>query len=616
MATRSYLIFIFILLTGAVSAQNLERYATPWFNPLIKARTFCNPINIGYTFEFHNNNSREFPFRSTADPVIIQYKGEYYLFATNQSGFYWSSDLNEWNFVYSSFQRLPYEDDLCAPAALVIGDTLFLMGSTYESLPVWYSTNPKSGRWKRYVDSTRLPAWDPGLFLDDDNRLYLFYGSSGTLPVKGMEISRRTFLPLGNQKDYEPVYKATDILEKQRAVGQIKELVALIPEEHGWERFGMNNDDPAAPWGHFIEGAWVTKHMGKYYLQYGAPGTEFKVYADGVYVADAPLGPYNYQKHNPFCYKPGGFIRGSGHGNTFRDNYGNYWHTGTCMISVKYKFERRIGMYPAGFDKNGIMYANTAFGDYPTTLPLEAADHIRGRFTGWMLLSYKKDATASSTDSIYQASNAFDEDIRSYWSAATEKPGEWLQVDLGAQKQVNAIQVNYADHKSNQRGKAMDLYHQYQIFWSVDAKNWSLLVDKGYNDKDVPHDYTELTKPVVTRYLRIVNIHMASGRFAISGFRVFGNAMGDKPVAVKNFRIYRSKTDSRNAVLKWDPVVGAYGYNIYFGTEPSKLYNCITVNGETQYDFRGMSKNDVYFFSIEALNENGTSPKTDIFEAK
>ena len=42
--------------------------------------------------------------------------------------------------------------------------------------------------------------------------------------------------------------------------------------------------------------------MAKYYFQYGAPGTEFKVHADGVYVSDSPLGPFVYQKHNPMCY--------------------------------------------------------------------------------------------------------------------------------------------------------------------------------------------------------------------------------------------------------------------------------------------------------------------------
>ncbi len=39
----------------------------------------------------------------------------------------------------------------------------------------------------------------------------------------------------------------------------------------------------------FVEGAWMTKHNGKYYMQYGAPATEFSGYSDGVYVSKSPL---------------------------------------------------------------------------------------------------------------------------------------------------------------------------------------------------------------------------------------------------------------------------------------------------------------------------------------
>ena len=162
----------------------------------------------------------------------------------------------------------------------------------------------------------------------------------------------------------------------------------LKHELHGWERFGMNNDDSTtlAP---FTEGAFMNKHNGKYYFQYGAPGTEFKVYADGVYVADRSLGPFTYQKHNPVSYKPGGFVQGAGHGGTFQYNFGNYWHVATCMLSLKYKFERRIGLYPAGFDNDGTMYVSTGYGDYPCLTPNQATDHRTGTFAGWMLLSYK-----------------------------------------------------------------------------------------------------------------------------------------------------------------------------------------------------------------------------------
>jgi len=590
-------------------SQSNSGFITPWFNPDSTPKTYCNPVNIDYTFEYYNTNSKNESYRSTADPVILTYKGEYYLFSTNQSGFYWSTDLGTWHFVYSGFQRYPDEDDQCAPAALVINDTLFYMGSTYQSLPIWFTTNPKAGRWQYWVDSTRLPAWDPGLFYDDDHRLYLYYGSSGTLPVKGVELNRKTFLPTGNQNFYKSVYEAVDITNKQKAVGNIKELIALHPEQHGWERFGTNNDDPVAPWGNFIEGPWMTKHNGTYYLQYGAPGTEFKVYADGTYTSKSPMGPFIYQKHNPVAYKPGGFVMGCGHGNTFADKFGNYWHTGTNMISVKYKFERRIGLFPAGFDTDGILYVNTAFGDYPTTLPTSVSDHRQGRFTGWMLLSYHKPVTASSTDSIYKPENAVDEDIRTYWSAQSEKPGEWIQIDLEGTKQVHAIQINYADNRTHQHGKAMDLYHQYRILVSDDAEKWTILVDKSYSDKDIPHDYVELTKPVTTRYIKLVNVHMATGLFAICGLRVFGNALGEKPQPVKRFSVLRDKKDRRNALISWQPEPDAYGYNIYYGVEADKLYNCITVNGSNIYDFRGLDVDTLYYFTIEALNESGRSEK-------
>ena len=160
----------------------------------------------------------------------------------------------------------------------------------------------------------------------------------------------------------------------------------------------------------------MTKHNDKYYFQYGAPGTEFKVYADGVYVSDSPLGPFVYQKHNPMCYKPGGYVQGAGHGGTFCDVKGNYWHVATCMLSLKYKFERRIGLYPVAFDKDGVMYSSTAFGDYPNWAEPMDVKNPAERFTGWMLLSYGKPVEVSSTDSIHAASNLTDESMRTYWA--------------------------------------------------------------------------------------------------------------------------------------------------------------------------------------------------------
>ena len=61
-----------------------------------------------------------------------------------------------------------------------------------------------------------------------------------------------------------------------------------------------------------------------------------------------------------------------------------------------------------------------------------------------MLLNYNKPVQASSTLGEYSPNNAVDESIKTYWSAATADPGEWIQTDLGKVSTVNAIQINYA----------------------------------------------------------------------------------------------------------------------------------------------------------------------------
>ena len=573
--------------SGSNALSRSKAQATNWYNPEKPAtNTYCNPLNISYNYEPWNNNTRQGgSFRSSADPMGLTYKGEYFLFSTNQGGFHYSSNLSDWNFCQATFQRFPADDDECAPAAWVVGDTLFYTGSTYEGLPIWYNTDPKNGRWRRAVERNTLPTWDPYIFLDDDGRLYEYYGSSNEYPLKGVEISRDDFTP----------------------ISKIYDLVRLHPERHGWERFGMNNDDEVTlkP---FTEGAFMTKHGGKYYLQYGAPGTEFKVYADGVYVADRPLGPFTYQHHNPMSYKPGGYVQGVGHGGTFADINGNYWHVGTCMLSLKYKFERRIGLYPTAFDQDGVMYCNTAFGDYPCWNADRNITNPADRFTGWMLLSYGKTCKVSSTDSTLVAANLTDENMRTCWSAATGNDEEWVEIDLGDVKTVRAIQLNYYDNKTVQHNRANDTYYQYRI-WETRDNIWNLVVDKSTNDRDVPHDYIELLQPLKTRYLRIENLHVpGGGKFCMSEIRVFGTADGPLPAQVKQFAVKRDKTDRRNAMITWAMVDGAYGYNIYFGTAPDKLYHCITVNGDTQYDLRGLDLGTGYYFTIEALAETGRSP--------
>jgi len=556
--------------------------------------TYCNPINIDYGYTPIPDFTRWGRHRATADPVIVNYKGDYYLFSTNQWGYWWSPDMLNWHFIPRKFLR-PWNqgyDELCAPAVGIIGDTMIVFGSTYtRNFTIWMSTDPKANQWKPLVDSFDIGGWDPAFFTDDDGRLYMYNGSSNSYPLYGIELNRKTLQPLGARK----------------------ELYLLQPRRFGWQRFGeyMDNTflDP------FIEGSWMTKYKGKYYLQYGAPGTEFSGYADGVVVGDNPLGPFDQPQSDPFSFKPGGFAKGAGHGSTFTDNRDNYWHISTITIASKNSFERRLGIWPAGFDKDGILYMNAAFGDYPHYLPSEKtaaynAPEGNGGFTGWMLLNYKKPVLVSSTLGGHHANDAVDEDIKTYWSAATGEKGEWIQTDLGTLSTVNAIQINYADQDAPFLGKQTDIYHQYILYYSVDGRRWTTLVDKKNNRTDIPNDYFELPVPVQARYIKLENIHMAGGKFAISGLRVFGKGPGPLPDTARDLIVLRTEKDKRSAWIKWSPVDNAYGYNIYFGTAPDKLYNSILVYDANEYWFKVMDREKPYYFSMETLNENGASART------
>lgn len=566
-------------------------------------KTYCNPINIDYGYTPIPNFAQWGRHRATADPVIVNYKGDYYLFSTNQWGYWWSNDMLNWNFINKKFLR-PWNvgtyDELCAPAVGIIGDTMLVFGSTYSSnFTIWMSTHPKANQWKPLVDSFALGGWDPTFFTDRDGRLYMYNGSSNKWPFYGIELNRKTLEPYGTRK----------------------EMYLLEPWRFGWQRFGEHMDntflDP------FIEGSHMTQHNGKYYLQYGAPGTEFSGYADGLLVGDSPLGPFTAQS-DPLSMKLGGFVRGAGHGASFQDNFGQYWHVSTTVVSVKNTFERRLGIWPAGFDSDDVMWCNTSYGDYPHFIPqpnTRTSYVENGKspyFTGWMLLNYNKPVTVSSTLGGYTANLAVDELIKTYWSAATGNKGEWIQSDLGTPSTIRAVQINYADQdvESNRLGKWNQQYHQYKLYTSLDGVSWKLLIDKSKNLTDIPHEYVELATPVLARFIKLENIHMPTGKFALSGLRVFGNGNGAKPDTVKNFVVLRTEKDKRSAFIKWQPVDNAFAYTIYYGTHPEKLYSSIMVHSNNEYWMKAMDAQKTYYYCIEAVNENGTSTRTELLEVR
>jgi len=535
-----------------------------------RSQTYCNPVDLPYRFRLEAPSRRE-----AADPTIMTYRGEYWLFPSKSGGYWHSHDLAHWKFVEA--HGYPVED--YAPTVLTMGGKVYLAAGWTPKLFV--AEDLLAGKWKEAADFGRT-YYDPDLFLDDDGRLYVYYN------IHGSDILHVTEL---DPADGFKALRTEDI------------AVSRDPKERGWEIRGDTNQ--LTETGPAIEGAWMNKHGGKYYLQYAAPGTEFKTYGDGVLMSDHPMGPFTYAPYSPFSFKPTGFIAGAGHSSTFAGLDGRFWHVATMTISVRHMFERRLGIFPTWFAKDGELVTDTYLGDYPHDL-----GGNRG-LVGWMLLSRKKNVMASSTEANHEPEKAVDEDVRTWWSAKTGNPGEWLQIDLQTEKRIDAVQINFADEGSTALGKSQDVY-LYKLEVSPDAEHWKTVVDHEQHGRDSPHDYEVLPRDVMARYLRLTNVHSPNGaKFSVSDLRVFGVGDGLVPETVYGVETVRDAADPRRATVRWNPAKGAEFYIVRLGASPDALtQNYQIYDGATTAEIRSLNAGVRYSVTVDAVNENGIAKGT------
>lgn len=579
--------------------------------------TYANPIDIDYRYNFEQMNEGT-SYRTGADPAIVRYGDAYYLFQTLADGYWMSKDLVNWRFVKPD--HWPFDSEV-APATLVADGKLFLMQSAFAPRPLMVSTDPAHGRWSFWT--RQLPAvpgaaqydeagnrqasgplppgpWDPGLFQDEDEKVYLYWGSSDTLPLYGAQVDFQLDSREGEGKRLAFVTKP-------------KDFIRLDPVNHGWERFGPDHSMGGKP--AYVEGSWMNKHDGRYYFQYAAPGTEYNVYATGVYVGKGPLGPFEYAPYNPVGYKPGGFVTGAGHGSTFADTYGNAWNAGTAWLGVNWTFERRIDLFPAGWHDDGQMWIDTRFGDFPHRMPDHKPRDGEDTFTGWMLLSYRKNVVASSSLPYHPASTLTDEDPRSFWVAKANTAGQTLTLDLGGTPMVRAVQIDYADYRSNRYGDAPDLVTQFVLQGSTDGKAWTTIADLSNETRDRPNAYIELQHPQRLRYVRYIHKRVGAKHLAISDVRVFGNADGPAPSAPEDLVATRGG-DTREATIAWKPVAGAVGYNVRWGLAPDRLHSTYQrfADQPTSFTLRSLNRGVRYVVAVEAFDERGVSSLSQIVE--
>ena len=584
---------------------------------------FCNPINVNYRYQFNADPRKHGELqicREAADPSLILFKGRYYIFASMTLGVWVSDDLVNWE-----NHRLPVELPLYdyAPDVRVLGDWVYFCASNREhNCDRWRTKDILNGPYEKIEGS--FPYWDPNLFADDDGRVYFYWGCSNQTPICGVELDPETMQPLGEKIEllfgdpyaigYERIGENNSTLPASEDVIEAKYQAFVkaqgVPEEYIPADVrplirGMFSDKP------YIEGAWMDKHDGKYYFQYAAPGTQYNTYSDGVYVGESPLGPFTLAANNPYSYKPGGFLPGAGHGSTMRNKNGAWWHTATMRISVNHDFERRVGLWPAGFDKDGELFCNQRYGDWPLSLEGDP-----WRDPAWMLLSMGKTATASSFVPGHEPEKATEENVQTWWRAASNSRDEWLCVDLGKVFDVHAVQVNFADDKidlpcpgeirpgSQARYiEEQDYATRWKLEGSTDGESWFVIEDKSDAVTDLSHDLIVSEEGFLARYLRLSNMAVPYGQNpCISGLRVFGLGDGEKP---ETPTFTAARMDDLDMIVQIKEQPGALGYNILFGSAPEKLYHSDMVFSAGSHRIGALIKDREYFVRVDAFNENG-----------
>ena len=549
-------------------------------------KTFVNPLDVLV------GNERAV---RGGEPVVLIFEDDYYLFVSHRKGYWYSPDFQNWTYVDAP--------NYPAGVVSVVEMDGQLIGCSMNNKNVYRCLDAKKGAWEKIGELSSDRYGDANMFVDDDGRLYMYFGWSQIMPFQVVELDKTTF----KEKSAPTPLFFSDIKNHGFEVRKPEDVIYSIFN-------GRREYNPEElPW---IEGPYMIKHNGKYYLQYAAIGLEFISYSHGVYVSDSPMGPFKYSEHNPLTFKTSGFQVGAGHGSTFHDKKGNLWTI--CMIPAQYGEGGRgseLAIYPTAVDEQGVMYSNTAYGDYPQFYPAERKVGGVDNYAEWALLSVKKQPIVSSTFEKYVPANALDEDFKTCWAAQTGDPGEFFTVDLGAKASINAIQINW-DHIGAVRAAGMGgfgmaaqqpkeevKYQCYEVFVSDDNANWTKVISKPENKLELKHDYTEFAKPVEARFVKVVNVSTYDdAKFCIKDLRVFGTTPEMKITKVTDFKVARNPEDRREANLLWTPVPGADGYVVRYGIEPGKLYNSYIVYDKNTLYMHSLNTAPEYFFEVEAFD--------------
>ncbi len=453
---------------------------------------------------------------ASGDVTVIRDKGKYNMFCTG-GGAWVSDDMLNWTF--KSVKNVPV-----APDVVNYNGSFYMCGN--ESL-VYKADNPLGpytsiGNWKNTPDVKGgwNGAFDVDIFIDDDNKPYLYYPGRG---VSGIFV-----VPL-------------DPNDISRFAGTVKHLFGFN-SKHVWERYGEMNEYTDVAW---IEGPWLQKHNGIYYLEYSASGTQWKTYAEGYYTAKSPMGPFIYASNNPLLRRTDGIVTGPGHGCIVEGPDVKLWQFYTIVLSNP-PGGRRIGMDRIIFDKDGNMSVKVT--DTPQWAPGAVKDPAKGN-SGSIPLTIDKVRAMNALSSFsseapgHFAAYAVDNSSGTWWEPSPADTLPTFTIELSPATRFDVVQLFNIDgarilfygenrHFGMEPAKYSPLIYQYRIDVSMDGKKYVPTLDQTKNIVSRNTIFNEIP-PVKCRFVRLTITNWPKTTpLGIIEFTVFGKPAGYLPAAV------------------------------------------------------------------------------------
>jgi hypothetical protein len=451
---------------------------------------------------------------ASGDVTVLQEGGKYYMYCTG-GGAWVSDDLLNWEFHY--VQGVPV-----APDIVKYRGKFYLSGNTdnlyvadnplgpFENLGTFKNTGPVELGWNG--------GFDTKIFVDDDGQPYLFWPGRGISGIYGVKL---------------------DPDDLTKFAGTPVHLFGFNPM-HAWERYGEKNEYPGVAW---IEGPWVIKRGGIYYLEYSASGTQWKTYAEGYYTATSPLGPYTYAANNPLLRKTEGLVTGTAHGSIVQAPDGEWWQFYTIVLSNP-PGGRRIGMDRVRFDEDGLMSVTVT--DSPQPAPGFKADPDKLPsipVTINKMLAMNALSKASSEQEGFPAAYAVDDFSGTIWRPAADDAAPQLTIELSPATRFDVVQLFTVDGMrimfgsgarrgfGGRGGGALPVY-KFRLETSMDGESFTTVLDCSGNDIARDTFYEDFA-PVRARFVRLtITDWPRTQPLGVIDFTVFGRADGWLPASV------------------------------------------------------------------------------------